>query len=189
MPRFTMRSIISAIRWQLFLAIERVVLILFFVSCASLSDAAVGPVTVELETVPPLAEVSPGFEPTHLVLSVLDSERKPIPDGRVRVRLQAPDPSWPFSTDVPAVEGKRLIEMELPISDGTVDWEYLFPIRGDYRLDVTTFDATGERGQKAFDLGVKESRLKLFYLASFIAVLFVLGFCMGWWMNRARRRR
>jgi hypothetical protein len=185
-----MRSIIFAIRWQLFLVIECVVLILFFlVSCAPQSDAAVGPVTVELETVPPLDEITPNSEPTHLILSVLDSERKPIPGGRVRVRLQAPDPSWPFSTDVPAVEGKRLIEMELPVSEGTVDWEYLFPIRGAYRLDVTTLDATGERGQKAFDLGVKESRLKLFYLASFIAVLFVLGFCMGWWMNRARRRR
>lgn len=184
-----MRSIASGIPWQLFLAIKRVILVLLVLfSFVSQSGAAAGPVTVELETVPTLDEITPLSEPTRLVVVVLDGERKPISGGRMRIRLQAPDPGWLFSTDVPTVEGKRLIEMELPVSDGTVDWEYLFPIRGVYRLEVTTFDGKGERAQRVFSLPIKESRLKLFYLATFVAALFVLGFCMGWWLNRARRR-
>jgi hypothetical protein len=191
MRRFTMRSMVSAIPWQSCLVIEHIVLPLvgfFLLLAVSQVGAAAGPVTVELETVPSLNEITPRADPTHLVLAVFDGERKPIPEGRVRVRLQAPDSNWPLSTDLPAVEGKRLIDIELVVADGTADWEYLFPIRGTYRLEVTTLDAKGERGQKIFRLAVKESRLKLFYLASFIVGLFFLGFCMGWWLNRARRR-
>ncbi|MGH7848184.1 MAG: hypothetical protein ACREQW_23845 [Candidatus Binatia bacterium] len=189
MPRFTMRSIASGIPWQLFLAIKRVILVCLFLSCwVSQSSAAAGPVRVELETVPPLDEITPLSEPTRLVLALLDSERKPIAAGRARIRLEAPGPGWFFSTDLPTVEGKGLVEIEFPISNGTVDWEYLFPIRGVYRLEVTTFDTKGERAQRVFRLPVKESRLKLFYLATFVTALFVLGFCMGWWLNRGRRR-
>jgi hypothetical protein len=184
-----MRSIASGIPWQLFRAIKRVILVcIVLLSLVSQSSAAAGPVTVELETVPPLNEITPLSEPTRLVLVVLDSERKPIAGGRARIRLEAPGPGWLFSTDLPTVEGKGLIEMELPVSNGTVDWEYLFPIRGVYRLEVATFDEKDERAQRVFSLPVKESRLKLFYLATFVAALFVLGFCMGWWLNRARRR-
>jgi hypothetical protein len=187
-----MRSMVSAIPWQSYRVIDHIILLLSIGSIvlfsASKVTAAAGPVTVELETVPPLNEVRPLADPTQLVLAIFDAERKPIPDGRVRVRLQAPDSNWPLSTDLPAVEGKRLIDIELAVVDGNADWEYLFPIRGVYRLEVTTFDEKGERAQKIFHLSIKESRLKLFYLASFIAVLFVVGFCMGWWLDRAHRR-
>ncbi|HWP57878.1 MAG TPA: hypothetical protein VNL14_08325 [Candidatus Acidoferrales bacterium] len=173
---------------QSFLATRRTVPVVAFLFCfASRVYGAAGPLAIELETAPPIDEVRPQSEPTRVLLTVLDSERKPVPESRVRVRLHAPDSAF-FPTDLPAIEGRRLIDVELPAADGTLEWEYLFPIRGAYRLEATVFDARGERGRKVFTLEIRESRLKLFYLGSFILALFLLGFSFGWWLHRTRRR-
>ncbi len=77
------------------------------------------------------------------------------------------------------VEGTRLVDMELPASEGRVDWEYVFPIRGVYRLEVTAADGTGKEVTRVFTLRIKESRTKILYLGSFTVGLFVLGVIAG----------
>ena len=139
MPPFTMRSIVFAIPWPSFLATRRSPLIFFLLFLVpSQSSASSGFSGIGLETFPRLGEVTTQAEPTRLVLAVLDGAGQLVPGARLRLRLQAPEPGW-LPTDLPAMEGSRLVELELPASYGTAEWEYFFPIRGVYHLEVTVF--------------------------------------------------
>ncbi|MGH7772187.1 MAG: hypothetical protein ACREQA_08095 [Candidatus Binatia bacterium] len=109
----------------------------------------------------------------------MDSDQK-LAEGTIfKIRLYAPTPGWPFSTDFPLVEGSRLIEMELPAFRGSVGWEYVFPIRGIYRLEVTAIDERREEVKKVFNFAIRENRLKLLYLGCFVVVLFLFGVMAG----------
>jgi len=60
-----------------------------------------------------------------------------------------------------------------------VGWEYLFPIRGDYRLEVGSVDGVGNTVKRVFSLPIRESRTKLFYLGTFLTGLFLFGVMVG----------
>ena len=77
------------------------------------------------------------------------------------------------------MEGTNLLEMNLPVSQGRVSWEYVFPIRGVYRLEVRMAGEGAKEGKRVFEIGIKEKRMKLFYLGSFVAALFFFGFMAG----------
>ncbi|TAK05775.1 hypothetical protein EPO44_06350 [bacterium] len=134
---------------------------------------------IRIQTTPMLEEVRPLVEPVRIALAVLDSRGMPVRHGRLHIRLVAPQPGRLFSTDFPLVEGTPLLEMDFPIAQGGAAWEYVFPIRGIYRLEVRATGADGKEIARVFELGVKENRMKLFYLGSFMAGLFFLGFIAG----------
>jgi len=134
---------------------------------------------IGLQTVPPLTEVRPFSEPVRIALEVPDGSGNPVKEGWLKLRLHAPNSRWLFSTDFPRVEGTLLSEMVLPVSQGKVEWEYTFPIRGVYRLEVESVGEEGRGIKKVFELQIKESRLNLLFLAGFIAALFLVGFIAG----------
>lgn len=134
---------------------------------------------IRIQTTPSLDQVRPLSNPVRIALTVLDAERKTVRQGQLRVRLMSPLPGRLFSTDFPLVEGSHLIEMDLPISDGRAEWEYVFPIRGVYRLEVRATDKRWGEINRSFELRVAENRRKWFYLGSFVAALFVFGFMAG----------
>ncbi len=134
---------------------------------------------IRLQTLPALDKARPFSGPVKILLTIVDNDENPIEAGRVRARLYAPLPSRLFSTDFPHVEGTLLLDMELPFSNGSVAWEYLFPIRGDYRLEVELADPSKENIKRVFNLSVKEHRYKLFYLGCLLVVLFLLGLIAG----------
>lgn len=159
--------------------IAQLALILCLTLFSWAGSARAGQGEIRLETVPSLDEVRPLSDPVRTVLTVLDGEGKALKQGRVRIRLDAPAPGRLFSTDFPLVEGSRLMDMELPVSDGRVEWEYVYPVRGRYRLEVGAIDGEGKVIQRAFEMGIRENRLKLLYLGGFVAVLFFFGFMAG----------
>ena len=105
-----------------------------------------------------------------------DNRRGPVD---LSIRLTAPASGKLVSTDFPLIEGTRLVEMNLRNVSGALSWSYIFPIRGDYRLDVSATDAQGRRLERSFRLHVGESRAKIAFLAGFVAALFLLGFIAG----------
>ena len=134
---------------------------------------------IGIQTFPLLKQARPLAEPVRTVLIVLDSSGRALKTGTAHIRLVAPTPGRFFSTDFPVIEGTPLFEMELPVRQGRATWEYVFPIRGVYRLEVR---ATGEEGteiERVFDLEIRENRIKLFYLAIFALALFVFGYMAG----------
>ena len=114
-------------------------------------------------------------------LSVLvsDVEDKLVEDGWAEIRLEAPMPGNFLSTDIPQVEGTRLVELRLPIQQGKAEWQYSWPIRGDYRLAVMATSADGKKASKAFAITVRESSAKWWTLGMFGFGLFLLGFIAG----------
>ena len=134
---------------------------------------------IGIQTFPLLKQARPLAEPVRTVLIVLDSNGRALKKGTAHIRLVAPTPGRFFSTDFPVIEGTPLLDLDLPVLQGRAAWEYVFPIRGNYRLEVR---ATGEEGtetKRVFDLEIKENRIKLFYLAIFALALFVFGFMAG----------
>lgn len=121
----------------------------------------------------------PFSDSVKILLTIVDNDGNPVGTGRVRTRLYAPIPSRLFSTDFPQAEGTLLLDMELPFSNGSVAWEYLFPIRGDYRLEAELADPRKENMRRVFNLSIKEHRTKFFYLGSLTVVFFLVGFIGG----------
>jgi hypothetical protein len=84
-----------------------------------------------------------------------------------------------LSTDYPLVENTLLIEMDLVAAQGTAIWEYAFPIRGVYRLEVATLNGAGKEVSVIFPLRIRESKTKLLYLGIFVVSLFLFGVVVG----------
>ena len=114
-----------------------------------------------------------------MTLLVTGADGKPVANGSIAIRLEAPLPHWFFSTDFPLVEGSRLLDMTVPLRQGRAEWRYLFPIRGQYRLSVEFAAPDGRKVNKTFSLTIRENRLKWFFLGVFTLVLFAAGIIAG----------
>lgn len=123
--------------------------------------------------------VRPNSEPVTLTLTVADRSGLPSLGGWIDIQLMAPDRGRFLTTDFPLVEGSRLLEMRLPIEKGRASWQYVFPIRGVYRVLVEFNDEEGGRTEKNFQVRVRESRWKYVYLGLFSTVLFLTGVIAG----------
>jgi hypothetical protein len=135
--------------------------------------------TIDFNTSPGVHELHAGGEPATMALHVLRADGQPVEQGWVEVQLDAPAPGFFFSTDFPLVEGSRLLTFRLPLSDGKTEWQYLFPIRGDYRLSVQAQSADGAGSAAVFGFTVKEKRTKWLAFGGFTLALFALGFTAG----------
>src|SRR5262249_32627322 len=121
----------------------------------------------------------PYADPATMSLLVTGSDGQPIRQGTVNIRLDAPKSGHFFSTDFPWVEGSRLQEMRLDLSQGRANWKYLFPIRGEYRLGVDVVTPDGKKASKEFTFTIREREEKWATLAAFSAALLCLGFVAG----------
>jgi hypothetical protein len=136
-------------------------------------------INIYLKVSPPLEMLRPYSDPATMTLLITGAEGKPVIEGRVAIRLDAPEPGRFFSTDFPLVEGSRLLDMSLPLSQGKAEWKYLFPIRGRYRLTIEFVAPDGRIVNKTFPLRIRENEQKWFFLGIFTMGLFVLGVFAG----------
>ena len=134
---------------------------------------------VYFKTTPGFEHLRPYADPATLSLLVTDTHGRPLTEGSVALRLDAPRSGLFFSTDFPWVEGTRLHEVQLNLRQGRANWKYLFPIRGEYRLAVNVSTADGRRASKEFTFNVRENEKKWGALAAFSAGLFCLGLIAG----------
>jgi hypothetical protein len=134
---------------------------------------------VYFKTTPRVGLIRPFVDPTDLSLLITGADGRPIEQGTVAIRLEAPTPGRFFSTDIPLVEGTVLNEMQLPLRQGRASWKQLLPIRGEYRLTVDVVSGDGTKTSKMFTFDVRENRMKWFALTAFSGALFLLGFVAG----------
>jgi hypothetical protein len=121
----------------------------------------------------------PFADPVTMSLLITGADGRPINQGFVEIRLDAPKPGRFFSTDFPFIEGSRLSEMRLALRQGRATWNYLLPIRGEYRLAVDVITLDGKKASKIFDFRVRENEQKWFILGAFSVGLFLLGLVAG----------
>ncbi len=134
---------------------------------------------VQFKTLPPLDQLRPFSQAATIIISVTDSSGAPIEKGWVQIRLDAPKPGWFFSTDFPFVEGSHLLDMRLPLRRGRVQWQYLFPIRGQYLMTVEAVTAHDRKTDKTFRMAITENERKWMFLGLFTLGLFFFGFFAG----------
>ena len=141
-----------------------------------------------LKSTPAFERLRPYADPATLSLLVTDASGRPESGGTVTIRLDAPRSQRFFSTDFPWVEGTRLQEMTLNLRQGRVNWKYLFPIRGQYRLGVEATSPDGRTARKEFTFTVRENEKKWWTLAAFSAALFCIGAIAGRVFTGARNQ-
>jgi hypothetical protein len=149
-----------------------------FLASANLAGGAES-AEIFFKTSPRTELLRPFADPIDLSLLVTGANGKPVENGSVAVRLEAPRPGRFFSTDYPLVQGTLLNEMRLPLRQGRAAWKYLFPIRGEYRLAVDFMSEDGTKANKVFSFRVREQRAKVWALTGFSFTLLVLGFVAG----------
>ena len=132
-------------------------------------------INIYFKASPRLELLHPYSDPATLTLLVTGADGKPVAQGQVAIRLDAPEPGRFFSTDFPLVEGSRLLDMSLPLRQGRAEWKYLFPIRGQYHLIVEFTALDGQKACKIFPLKIRENKQKWVFLG-----IFSIGaFCPG----------
>ena len=135
-------------------------------------------ITLRFEASPRVERLSPQGEPATLAVTATSSDGRPIAEGWLAVRLDAP-PSGFFSTDFPLVEGSRLLEMRLPLVNGKAEWRQVLPIRGAYRLAAEFIGAGGVKKGTVFSFHVYENPRKWLVLGGFAFGLFITGVIAG----------
>jgi hypothetical protein len=162
------------------LSLKNLVFLLLFVFGSFFGSKSVAEeLNVFFKTTPRAELLRPFIDPTDLSLLVTGVDGRPLKQGTVAVRIEAPRPGRFFSTDYPQVEGTVLSEMQLPLRQGRLNWKQLFPIRGEYRLTVDVASSDGTKATKEFTFEVRENRKKWLALAAFSAVLLIIGFVAG----------
>jgi len=153
---------------------------IIFVAVLSFSSRCGGEeINIYFKASPRLALLYPYSDPATLAVLVTGGDGKSVAQGRVAIRLQAPEPSRFLSTDFPLVEGSRLLDMSLPLRRGRAEWKYLFPIRGQYQLTVEFTAPDGQKTIKVFLLDIKENKQKWLFLGMFSLGLFAVGVIAG----------
>ncbi len=145
-------------------------------------------INIYFKASPGLDLIHPYSDPATLSLLVTGADGRAVAQGRVAIRLEAPEPGWFFPTDVPLVEGTGLLNMSLPLRQGRAEWKYLFPIRGQYHLTVEFTASDARKTTKTFALRIQENRQKWFLLGIFTLALFSLGVLAGRIFTRALPR-
>jgi hypothetical protein len=134
---------------------------------------------IYFKTTPRIELLRPYADPANMSLLITGADGRPVKQGVVDIRLDAPEPGRFFSTDFPFVEGTPLSEMRMELRQGRANWKYLFPIRGEYRLAVVATTADGRKGSKDFKFYIRENQKKWFALTGFSIGLFLLGLMAG----------
>ncbi len=163
------------------MSLTRPLILYFFLLLSSSVIATAGATAgqIGLQTFPALDSVYPLSVPVRIVLANSDAGGKTLEGTEFHIRLYAPPPGRFLSTDYPLVENTLLSEMDLVAAQGTALWEYVFPIRGVYRLEVAALNGAGKEVTAIFSLRIRESRAKLLYLGVFVVFLFLFGVVVG----------
>lgn len=154
------------------------------------APAKSAPATVRLTSEPSLDRVVPyeaesktTQQPVKLTLQAIDSTGSPLTNVRMKAKLLAPPPTPWFTTDFPIVEGTQLFELQADAPTGQLQLQQMFPIRGNYQLQVTAtpLGATGgETIQQNITITVPENSIKYQNFAILALLLTGAGLGGGW---------
>jgi hypothetical protein len=152
--------------------------------------------SVRLTTNPPITQVFP-FEaeatkylgsgqytpPVQLNLQALDVKGASRQDAKMHLKILTPQPTPWFTTDFPIVEGTTLLDIEANAPTGELQVQQVFPIRGNYQLQVAVdpiVEGAFTPSEQTLVLAVPENPLKYYYFLIILGVLLAIGFVGGW---------
>lgn len=145
---------------------------------------------VQLQANPPLSQVVPNTEPVQLRVQAIDANQQPITDATIQVRLLTPAKTPWLTSDFPIVEGTTLLELNAIAPMGTLQFEQVLPIRGNYQMQVNVTPQTAgafEPFEQVLTLTVPENPVKYRNVSILIAILLLTGFGGGWVLGGDQR--
>jgi hypothetical protein len=123
-------------------------------------------------------------------LATVELSFKDLEEGIAFIHLKSPEENFFSPTDFPIVEGTDLIDTSISIEGGKATFDYMFPIRGKYLLDIVLQDHTGTQvGQHKLDLTIKENPKEIQNAIIFIIILVLFGFIVGYMFTKRRGNR
>jgi hypothetical protein len=116
----------------------------------------------------------------ELTVEVKDSAGEPAKDITVTVTITHVDNLF-LPSGFPWVEGKELFSITSYEEDGTLTVDgLLFPLRGEYTVDVTVMDWTGSSQKETFTVEAAEPfKQSTLNGIIFLGALFIFGFIVG----------
>jgi hypothetical protein len=155
---------------------------------AVLVQAEQGALTVEMTTMPAVETIRPDADLVRVTLTFLQ-HAQPLNQAHVQIDVTAPSHSRLLSTDFPIVEGTHLLSLASVITDGTLTFDYLFPIRGTYTFDVTVTPDPKNAAMPPTTvhktLHLRENPAEVRHAWLLVAGLFVFGAISGIFMARS----
>jgi hypothetical protein len=143
---------------------------------------------VVLKTDPAATQIGPDESFTRTTLTVVDSEGQPAPNSYLKLHLDAPPGNSLISTDFPMVEDRPLLSYEGIVPAGTLEFEYIYPIRGVYSFEVEAGrDPSTLTVKDRLALSLSENRPEVINFIILLALLFGLGLVAGFIIGRGAR--
>jgi hypothetical protein len=136
--------------------------------------------SVILETTPTAGQIGPDNTLARTSLKVVDANGQPIPQAYLKLHLDSPPGNPIISTDFPIVENTTLLEYEGTLPDGVLEFESIYPIRGQYSFHVEAGrDATSLSFKDTLSLSLGENTNEVINGIVFIGLLLGLGVVAG----------
>lgn len=143
---------------------------------------------VVLQTNPAPGQIGPDATLASTTLTVVDAAGQPVPNAYLKLHLDAPPGNSIISTDFPIVEGTPLINYAGTLPNGTLQFEYIYPIRGVYNFKVEAGrEASALTFSDTLTLSLNENNREIFNFALFFLALLGLGIAAGFIIGRGAR--
>jgi len=137
----------------------------------------------------PAGNIGPDKNVVTLTIAVSENN-KPV-DAKLHIILDSPEVNALLSTDFPIVEGSRLFDATAITEDGKFEMSYMFPIRGQYKLNVTaeTLGTVPAMASQDFTFTLHENPTEVINYYIMISILAGFGLISGFILSKGAIRK
>ena len=135
---------------------------------------------VQIQTSPLTQNIGPDKDFVETQIIVKDASGQIVPNVYLRMEMHSPKKNPLISTDFPWVEGTDLMEYEGYLKNGIFNFKYIYPIRGEYLINVYAgADEEAPSEKHTLSLVIHGNHKEFINLLIFIAILFGFGVAAG----------
>jgi hypothetical protein len=139
--------------------------------------------SLTLRTQPEAGEIVPDVvdSPTRFIIEARGPQG-PLRNALIDFEITAPTSGPLVSSDIPAIEGTTLFKSRFGAPEGRLEFDYVVPIRGAYKVKLQALPGPGATFQpitQELELNVNERPVEVVYFWGLMAGLFVVGVLAG----------
>ncbi len=155
-------------------------LLLFFPAQTGPAQAQDDALRVVVTTDPPPERIGPDRTLARTTVTVVDGSGQPVPGAYLKLHLDAPEGNPFISTDFPIVEGTSLLEYAGVLPQGTLSFDYIYAIRGEYTFQLEAGrDANSLQPVAPFRMALRENPDEVRNFLVLVVGLFLFGVLAG----------
>lgn len=149
---------------------------------------------LDVRSEPTMEAIKPNVDAAKLIFQIEPKDGRSVGAVKYHIELYSPPKNAMFSTGFPIAEGTQLLSGDFTTENGKLELNYLFPIRGAYRLIATAETAGGSgtagvRTERDMILQIREEPDVVRNFSVLMALLAVFGAVSGVVLGRSAVRR